>query len=518
MGFIAAGRSDWRIDPDDPRHRPMWDAMLRFLGRAVAPKLLAAGWSPRAWFAAKLRGGRDHGTDAEGAIARRPSSASDGGGGDGGGGGGAMGAQKSGLPTVVVRNEDLLLSVPRKGDGWRLPFYEAMVMTGPRTVEVQRRRRDGAINGGGGGGGVEGGGGGLCKGVPPGRVEVCGVASMLSNGTELKFFRGHLGDGGDEDEEDGEALDATIEGLKEQRAGYPLEYGYSWVGRVVGCGAGVDAGAWQGALAFAFHPHASSAVLDPAGGSMMAVPPGIAPADAVFLPAVETALAIVHDAHPREGELVVVFGQGLIGLLVTAILATSLGLEVHAVEGNASRAAAALACGAKTVTHPTSDGGGGGDSGGLKALRGKFDVAIEVSGAGAALQGAIASARTGGKVVVASWYGEPINGLRLGTAFHRSHVTLVASQVSELPAGVSGTWTKQRRFARAWELVRRLRPSVLLAPRLVVPLGRIANAYAALDQGTHLTATVAYGLGAGGASMSEGDYVALDPTPRDSRL
>ena len=62
MGLLAAGRSDWRIDPDEPLQRPMWGAMLRFLGRAVAPQLLAAGWSPRAWFAAKLRGGRDHGT------------------------------------------------------------------------------------------------------------------------------------------------------------------------------------------------------------------------------------------------------------------------------------------------------------------------------------------------------------------------------------------------------------------------------------------------------------------------
>lgn len=41
---------------------------------------------------------------------------------------------------------------------------------------------------------------------------------------------------------------------------------------------------------------------------------GIAAEDAVYLPAVETALSLVHDVHPRVGESVAVFGQGMIGL------------------------------------------------------------------------------------------------------------------------------------------------------------------------------------------------------------
>lgn len=40
---------------------------------------------------------------------------------------------------------------------------------------------------------------------------------------------------------------------------------------------------------------------------------GIEAEDAVYLPAVETALSLVHDVHPRVGESVVVFGQGMIG-------------------------------------------------------------------------------------------------------------------------------------------------------------------------------------------------------------
>ncbi|CAN0485478.1 unnamed protein product, partial [Discosporangium mesarthrocarpum] len=42
-------------------------------------------------------------------------------------------------------------------------------------------------------------------------------------------------------------------------------------------------------------------------------PQGIAPEDAVYLPAVETALSLVQDTRPVLGERVVVFGQGMIG-------------------------------------------------------------------------------------------------------------------------------------------------------------------------------------------------------------
>jgi len=98
------------------------------------------------------------------------------------------------------------------------------------------------------------------------------------------------------------------------------------------------------------------------------------------------------------------------------------------------------------------------------------------------------------KVVVASWYSSktPVN-LNLGTAFHRSHVTLVASQVSELPHALGmGTWSKHRRFQHAWQLVRQLQPSRLLSPRLQSPLRNIGRAYEMLDRGDVVTALVVY--------------------------
>jgi len=62
----------------------------------------------------------------------------------------------------------------------------------PRTVAVKVRARS-------------------TPGPGRGMVEVASVRSMISNGTELKFWRG---DFGGDDEDDDEGLDATIEVIR----------------------------------------------------------------------------------------------------------------------------------------------------------------------------------------------------------------------------------------------------------------------------------------------------------------
>lgn len=51
---------------------------------------------------------------------------------------------------------------------------------------------------------------------------------------------------------------------------YPLRYGYSLVGRVAKCGAGVDPEKFDGKLVFSFSPHSSWVVADADG--VMLVP------------------------------------------------------------------------------------------------------------------------------------------------------------------------------------------------------------------------------------------------------
>ena len=122
---------------------------------------------------------------------------------------------------------------------------------------------------------------------------------------------------------------------------------------------------------------------------------------AAFLPAAETAVSLVHDAHPRLGETVAVFGQGVIGLLVTAALA-AMGLRVHAVDLDPARRDLARRLGAAVATGPEN------------APRRAADVAIECSGSPKALQAAIDAAVDHGTIVIASWYGRKPVALTLG--------------------------------------------------------------------------------------------------------
>jgi threonine dehydrogenase-like Zn-dependent dehydrogenase len=145
--------------------------------------------------------------------------------------------------------------------------------------------------------------------LSPEQVIIESVCSLISSGTELKIYKGDFDDA---------ALDVNIAGMSEKRMVYPLAYGYSSVGRITHVGSGVDHDL-VGKLVFSFSPHATHVVASK--DAIHLVPDGIAPEDAIFMPSIETALSLVHDAHIRFGEKVAVYGQGLIGLLVTSILA-----------------------------------------------------------------------------------------------------------------------------------------------------------------------------------------------------
>lgn len=295
---------------------------------------------------------------------------------------------------------------------------------------------------------------------------------------------------------DDAALDVNIKGMEEERMAYPLSYGYSLVGRVEQCGSEVeDADDLLGRLVFTFSPHASHVVTD--RSAVQLVPHGIEAEDAIFMPSVETACSIIHDAHVRLGERVAVFGQGLIGLLVTAILCSTLsqradlkapccssGIEqnlgtVTTFDSIPSRLLASAAMGASQALMPQE-----------VVASGPFDVAIEVSGNSRALQAAIDNTRNHGRLIIGSWYGNADVSLKLGIEFHRSHKQIITSQVSEIRPELSGLWTKERRFALTWELVRQIRPSRLLTMKAT--LANAQGAYEALDMGSEIAVAFRY--------------------------
>jgi 2-desacetyl-2-hydroxyethyl bacteriochlorophyllide A dehydrogenase len=271
--------------------------------------------------------------------------------------------------------------------------------------------------------------------TPPGQgeVQVATLVSAISAGTELLVFRGQI--------PEEMTLDAVFSGL-DRPAQYPVAYGYSSVGRVVDRGDGVDP-QWLGRLVFVFRPHASHHVVPV--NDLIPVPEGIDPARAALLPNMETAVNLALDAQPILGERVLIFGSGVVGLLLLSVLARFHLDKLAVVDGYERRRALALAWGANTAIPPE-----------RSADLDDFDpdLIIEVSGNPAALDTAIRVARFGTRVVVGSWYGSKPATLQLGGMYHRNRIRILSSQVSTISGALSERWTKARRIALAWDLLR----------------------------------------------------------------
>eukprot|EP00980_Cylindrotheca_fusiformis_P022863 scaffold9857_cov127-Cylindrotheca_fusiformis.AAC.9 len=414
------GTSNWKIDHEANPY--LYETMLYFFGTTGAPQILQEGWDAYGW----MQRAREH------------------------------------RPIIRVSNFDLLFRIGQRpsntGDSNEdaAGLLEEIQFTAPGEVTT------------------------TTKDIPElgpydvlilmlsNRVHTTVKAShsLISSGTELKIYNGLFDDA---------ALDVTIEGMKDERMAYPLAYGYCLVGRIIKCGSSI-ATDHIGKLVFSFSPHATHVVSNI--NNVQLVPDGISAEDAIFMPSVETALSLVQDAHPRVGENVAVYGQGLIGLLVTSVLCLHNEMSVLKQFGTVTvfdqipdRLGAAAGLGASQALFPCGSVG-------------PFDVAIEVSGNGKALQSAIDHTSNGGRVIVGSWYGSGDVNLKLGIDFHRSHKSIRTSQVSDIPPELLGTWNKERRFRLTWELIKQIRPSKLLTK--TTTLDKASLAYESLQKGQEI--------------------------------
>ena len=291
--------------------------------------------------------------------------------------------------------------------------------------------------------------------------------SAISPGTEMLVYRGQW--------PQGVTVDATLEGLAGTFA-YPLAYGYCTVGRVIATGSAVT-GDWLGRRVFAFHPHedlfcAHPSILHP-------IPDDLDDETALFLANMETAVNLLLDGAPLIGEQVVVIGQGIVGLLATALLARFPLASLTTLESYPLRREASIRLGAGLCLDPAapdlfarldaSPGQGG-----------QADLVYELSGNPAGLDTALALTRPTGRVVVGSWYGSKKVDLDLGSFFHRGRLTLLSSQVSSIAPALSGRWQSRRRLDVAWEMLRQVRPRACITHRFT--LTDAAQAYALIDR------------------------------------
>ena len=290
-----------------------------------------------------------------------------------------------------------------------------------------------------------------------GDVLVRTLWSGISAGSEMLAYRGEI--------DAALPLDETISALA-GRFTFPFRYGYSCVGRVESSRSDIA----DGQLVFAFHPHQDLFAI---GSEDVVVLGDVDPRLATLFPLVETALQAALDAGPVLEEVVVVTGFGAVGIL-TGLMLQRAGARVLGVEPLADRRAVAATVGLEAV--------GPEQAAGLLAGRGRTGVGllVEASGSPGVLRDVLGLLDHEGEALVVSWYGAKEARLRMGAEFHRRRLHIRSTQVSSIPAALSGRWPRARRRAVVRELLREL-PLAPLATHSF-PFDRVGEAFAAVDR------------------------------------
>lgn len=298
-----------------------------------------------------------------------------------------------------------------------------------------------------------------CPTPGAGQLHIRSICSGISGGTEMLIYRGEA--------PAALAADATLAALQGSLA-FPLKYGYAVVGEVIGVGPSVDQD-WLGQRVFAFNPHESEFVAH--ADAVYVLPKTMPPELGVLLPNVETALNFVQDGRPAFGEDVVVVGQGVVGLLTTALLARMPLGSLRTVDRLPQRRALSLQVGAHESVAPEEA---------LAHWPEQADLCYEVSGSPYALNDAIALTGFTGRVLIGSWYGTKTAPIDLGGRFHRSRIQLISSQVSTIAPALQTRWDHRRRMAFAMQLLQTIQPMQFITHR--VPYTQAAQAYQRVDE------------------------------------
>lgn len=314
-----------------------------------------------------------------------------------------------------------------------------------------------------------------CRPPDPGEVRVTAELSAVSAGTEGLIYRG-------EAPEDLPA-DRTIDALREDLS-FPLRYGYATVGRVTEVGPDVD-DAWLDRRVFAYNPHESRFATDPEW--LVPIPTSVSSREAALFASVETAVNLVLDGDPTIGERVVVYGQGVVGLLSTALLARHPIERLAVVDRYERRRDLGRRFGADVTIDPGADPRAAlgadpdaDDEPAKASTHAAADLAYELSGNPDALDDAVDAVGYDGRVIVGSWYGTKEVDLDLGGRFHRDRITIESSQVSTIDPERRGRWSRERRHEVAWSILEELDTEALITHE--IPFDRAPEAYELVDQ------------------------------------
>ncbi len=293
----------------------------------------------------------------------------------------------------------------------------------------------------------------------PGEILVRSTVSLISAGTELVVYRGDAAD------------DDPMPLYSEGDYGFPVKYGYQVVGVVEQAGA--ETALPAGTRVFVRHPHQDLFTVRVEGHGVVPLPDDVDDESAAMLNLTRVATTAIWDAPTAPGDVVAVYGQGVVGALCARLARRNAG-AVIAVDPVATRRERALKSGVDAAVPPEqaaqavaefSDGRGA-------------DVVYETSGAGAALQSAIDCAGEEATVCVVSYYGRRPVPLRLAPQFHWRRLRLVSSHQS-LMSYSTPRWSPQRRNSVVLRELNRLNARDLISAR--VPLADAARAYRLIE-------------------------------------
>ena len=281
--------------------------------------------------------------------------------------------------------------------------------------------------------------------VGDGEVLLDTLYSGISAGTEMNVYRGSAALWRTRRD----AENGLFEPTDEPEWTYPMAYGYAAVSRIAEVGANVTTVA-VGDLVYTYTPHSSAAVVPAA--TVVVLPTLLDPRIGVLNANLNTAYNGILDAHPNFGDVVVVSGLGVIGLIQVQIL-HRLGVRVIGIDGVPERRALAERFGAEITLEPGSHVAR--EVRKLTNNRGA-DIVIEVSGASAALNEAIRIVGYNGAVIAMSWYGGTFENLSLIGEFHHNRPRIISSQVGGLSPTLGSLWSLERRQEVVLQLMQQL--------------------------------------------------------------
>lgn len=297
----------------------------------------------------------------------------------------------------------------------------------------------------------------------PGEVLVAGRCSLISPGTEMLVYRGQV-------RPDQPLGVPTAEGS----FAFPVKYGYQVVGRVLEVGP--DVSVEPGQLVFVRHPHQTLFTAPELGGIVTPIPPEVDETSAMFANLVDVAVNCLFDVPVRFGDVVAVYGLGMVGLFC-AQLAGRTSDVVIGIDPVPQRRALAERQGVPYAASPEDAPEA------IRALsqgRGA-DVSIEASSTASGLQAAIQGTGQEGTIVVVAFYGTKRLDLVPGDAFHVRRQRIVSTNVVHVGSGLQPRWDRARRFAVAMRLTPSLGVESLITHR--VPIEDAQSAYERIDAG-----------------------------------